>query len=45
MTKDGCTKEVGQDPYLLAIKYVSEPMGNGKICYGFHRASAYTFIG
>lgn len=45
MTKDGCTKETDQDPHLLAIKYVSEPMGDKTICYGFHRASAYTFIG
>lgn len=45
MTKDGCTKKTGQDPYLLATKYISEPMSDRKICYSFHRASAYTFIG
>ena len=45
MTKDGCTRAVKQDPYLLATKYISEPMSSKKICYGFHRASAYTFLG
>ena len=45
MTKDGCTRAIKQDPYLLATKYISEPMSGKKICYGFHRANAYTFLG